>query len=545
MAVSKSSKPRRTSKRTTAGTITGWRAWAQLFAALLFLAILGGSALWWFHQQGYLLYFGDAQAHLNIARRIVDSRTPGFVQLGTVWLPVPHLAMLPFVSNDAWWRSGLAGGIPASCAFVIAGAFLFAAARRALGSGAAGFAVAAVFALNPNLLYLQSTAMTEPFFFAGLAGLLYFVVLFSQTGSLWAAVGAALLSNVASMTRYEGWFLIPFAGLAIFLSGQSGRIRAAAVFAVLASLGPLWWLGYNWYNYGDPLEFYRGPYSAKAIYQRALDQGMARYPGDHEWDKAWLYFREAAKLCAGSALVWLGLAGLIPALWKRAFIPLLLLSLGPFFYVWSMHSSGTPIFVPHLWPNSYYNTRYGLAALPLLAFAAGAIVAVVPNRFRSLAVPAVIAIAITPWLAHPDPENWICWKESEVNSNTRRAWTREAADYLKAHYRQHSGVFTSFGDMTGIFGQAGIPLRETLHEGNGPAWLAAATLPELFLFEEWVVAMAGDKVSTAMLRAGRFGSRYVRVKTIRSKDGPEIEIYRRDRNNEDEDPLYKSSRGEE
>ena len=33
---------------------------------------------------------------------------------------------------------------------------------------------------------------------------------------------------------------------------------------------------------------------------------------------------------------------------------------------------GTPIYVPQLWPNSYYNTRYGMAALPLLAFGGAA-----------------------------------------------------------------------------------------------------------------------------------------------------------------------------
>ena len=45
--------------------------------------------------------------------------------------------------------------------------------------------------------------------------------------------------------------------------------------------------------------------------------------------------------------------------------------LPPIFYVWSMHSGGTPIYVPGFGSASYYNTRYGLAALPLLAIAGG------------------------------------------------------------------------------------------------------------------------------------------------------------------------------
>ncbi len=91
-----------------------------------------------------LLYYGDAEAHLNIARRIVDSRTPGCDQIGTVWLPLPHLLMLPFVRNDWLWRSGLAGAIPSAICFVArrrlpvrgGAARVFGSARRGRGGRA-------------------------------------------------------------------------------------------------------------------------------------------------------------------------------------------------------------------------------------------------------------------------------------------------------------------------------------------------------------------------------------------------------------------------
>ena len=96
------------------------------------LAVLSFTAARWCLARGYTLYYGDAEAHLNIARRILDSRTPGPEQIGTVWLPLPHLLMLPFVMRDAWWRSGMAGVIPSAICFVLAGTFLFAAARRVM-----------------------------------------------------------------------------------------------------------------------------------------------------------------------------------------------------------------------------------------------------------------------------------------------------------------------------------------------------------------------------------------------------------------------------
>ena len=73
-------------------------------AVVALLAAIGISAAWWCFQHGYSLYYGDAEAHLNIARRILDSRTPGPEQIGTVWLPLPHVLLIPFVMRDAWWQ---------------------------------------------------------------------------------------------------------------------------------------------------------------------------------------------------------------------------------------------------------------------------------------------------------------------------------------------------------------------------------------------------------------------------------------------------------
>ena len=81
----------------------------QVVMGAVFLAFM---ALIFCFSRGYLLLYGDAVAHLGIARRIFDSRHPGLVQFGGVWLPLPHLLMLPFVQKMAWWQSGLAGAWP-------------------------------------------------------------------------------------------------------------------------------------------------------------------------------------------------------------------------------------------------------------------------------------------------------------------------------------------------------------------------------------------------------------------------------------------------
>jgi hypothetical protein len=495
--------------------------------AAVLLAAISACAIAFFYSKGCLLYYGDATAHINVARRILDSRTPGWEQVGTVWLPLPHLLMVPFVGIDSLWMSGLAGSIPCGLCFVLAGVLIFLAARRVFGDGAAAAAACLLLALNPNLLYLQAIPMTEAVFLACLAALLYCTVRFRETQSWGATIAAGLAALAASMTRYEGWFLIPFVALYFLVVARQRRLAHALVFGAIAALGPLYWFAHNYFFFDDALAFYSGPSSAKAIYQRALDANMARYPGDHDWRQAWLYLREAMLLCAGHPLVFMSLAGGLVALFRRAFWPLALLALAPLFYVWSLHSGATPIFLPHLWPHSYYNTRYALAALPLLAFAAAALVTIVPLRFRRIAATLVVVAAIAPWLAYPRMENWICWKESQVNSEARRAWTREGADYLRANYRRGEGIVTSFGDQTAIYQQAGIPLRETYSECNGRAWKAVMSAPQPPLHEKWAVAISGDIVARAIGRLQRAGPRYDLVKVIIVKGAPVIEIYRR------------------
>jgi len=473
---------------------------------------------------GWTLWYGDAQAHVNIARRVIDSRTPGIYQIGTVWLPLPHVLMLPLVGNDWLWRTGLAGAIPAAACFVIAGTLLFATVRGIFTSSAAAWASLAVFAFNPNLLYLQATPMTEPVFLATAMALLYTSVRFGESGSWTWAAAAGLAGAAGALTRYEGWFLLPFVAAFVLLKRRSNPWAKAALFCTLAGAGPAYWLAHNWYFFGNILEFYNGPWSALAIYRRGLRAGLARYPGDHNWSAAALYFARAAVNAAGLVPILIAVPGLLVALWRRAWWPLLFLALTPLFYLWSMHSGSVPIYIPSLWPHSLYNTRYALTVLALLAFAGGAAVLVAPpGPLRKLLAMAIAVAALVPWLLRPDPSNWICWKESQVNSVARRAWTAQAADVLDRDYHG-GGIVACFGDLTGIFGRAGIPLKETLHEGNVPAWDGAMARPDLMLDEEWAVAQQGDTVFKAVARSPRYRLMHV----INVPGAPTLYIWRRD-----------------
>src|ERR1017187_4791123 len=81
-------------------------------------ALVSLFSFFYYFRHSDLLLYGDAVAHINIARRVVDSQTPGLLQLGTVWLPLPHLLMIPFIFAKTMWRSGAGGSIPSMIAYV-------------------------------------------------------------------------------------------------------------------------------------------------------------------------------------------------------------------------------------------------------------------------------------------------------------------------------------------------------------------------------------------------------------------------------------------
>src|SRR6476469_10844584 len=113
-------------KRAAPKTDTDSLLVAQIAAAISIGAFL------YFLRQDQLTLFGDAVAHMNIARRVIDSRTPGLLQLGTVWLPLPHLLMLPFLLSNWMWKTGVGGSIPSMAAYVFGTVGIFRLVRGVL-----------------------------------------------------------------------------------------------------------------------------------------------------------------------------------------------------------------------------------------------------------------------------------------------------------------------------------------------------------------------------------------------------------------------------
>ncbi len=167
--------------------------------------LLGIWAAAYYSRLGLALAHYDARAHLVVARRILDSLCPGWQQIGAVWLPLPHLLNMLPVQVDGWYRSGASAIALSIGSMAVAAWALTRFTAATTGSVLAGAVGAALLMLNPNLLYLQSTPMTEPM----LIGTCMLAVMYTAewvaarglSGS--RAAGWAIVA--ACMTRYEAW----------------------------------------------------------------------------------------------------------------------------------------------------------------------------------------------------------------------------------------------------------------------------------------------------------------------------------------------------
>ncbi len=467
--------------------------------------------------KGYLLLYGDAVAHLGIARRILDTRNPGLIQLGGVWLPLPHLLMLPFVQRLDWWQNGLAGAWPSLLFFVLSVVGFYRLTRR-LVPPAWALVATAFYGLNPNLLYLSTTAMTEPLFLA----IIIWTTLLTMEGVSAIRAGKVkavnrtllllgLLIMAAVFTRYDGWIFgaTVWCVMAWQLYRSSIRQQVTAGFAIftlLAVAGPAMWLAYNQHFFHDPLDFMRGPYSAAAIEKRTTPPGSHHYPGWHApvW-AAVLYMRtsqlDAAAWETGFVVAALAIAGVVLAVRKRLELSSLLLWVPLPFYIYSIAFGSIPIFIPPLPPHSYYNSRYGMEMLPAFAVFAALALAWVQGQLlekRPLAArlmqPIVLfllaANAVTMMYRIP-----LVLKEAKMNSTSRMSFEGAIARELTS-FPAGSTILMYNSDHVGALQQAGIPLKQTISETDYDSWKVALAAPAQHA--AYVVAIDGDPVAAAV-----------------------------------------------
>ncbi|HEX6324813.1 MAG TPA: hypothetical protein VFZ36_13885 [Vicinamibacterales bacterium] len=194
-------------------------------------ALVAAAAAFIYARHDLAISHYDARAHLVVARRVIDSLTPGWHQIGAVWLPLPHVLNLVPVQWDWAYRTGASATL---ISVVCMGVSAFAGARlleRATGSRLAGAACAALLVTNVNVLYLHATPMTEPL-------LLALAFLAVERLDAWlrdpamSSVTPGLALFLLCLTRYEGWALtaaaMAIAALLLVIGAWNAGHRACA-----------------------------------------------------------------------------------------------------------------------------------------------------------------------------------------------------------------------------------------------------------------------------------------------------------------------------
>ena len=483
-----------------------WRipAPAHGAAAILILGVTCAS-LHFFYTRGLSNLYGDGLAHMEGARRIFDSITPGYEEIGSVWLPLYHLICAPLAINDFLWRSGLAGGLVSSTAFALTAYLLFRLGAEINRNLAAGLVALAGALMCPSFLYLASTPLTEPLALLWSVLVAYALFHYSQSGSWKSLAGAAAAAFLGTLTRYEGWNVLPFATLLVLLIRPypwKQRFLRALFFASVAGTGPLLWMIHNAYRYKNPFEFYNGLGSAKDIYAHQLATTAFAYPTDGSLLLSARYYLEDLKLVIGVWALELAVLGLVA--WcanlresRRGAVAVLLIIPLPF-YIEAMAHAAIPLYVPTLFPHTYYNLRYGVEMIAAVALFPSFVFS--PRLGKKLRVALLIIFVgllgrqfavMTAAGARELP----VVKEGILNTPCRAQRQRAIIEFLRGHY-DGKRVLVAVGKWPCMEPEVGIYFRNTLSSQNRKYGARMHTEPEKWV--DWIIRGEGDAIDSVM-----------------------------------------------
>ena len=465
-------------------------------------AIIGIAAAIAYARLDLTLSHYDARAHLVVARRVLDSLTPGWRQLGALWLPLPHLLNLVPVQWDWAYRSG---GVAVAISVISLAYGLGALARFLRRHGAATWtSVVAPLGIlaNPSVLYLQSTPMTEPLFIGVALAALDAVDVWIQRAGRGDMTRAGCWLAALALVRYEGWLVT--AGLLAIAAIEIDRPRhrSLAALAIYPAAAMILFLCLSRAATGSwfvTSGFFVPENPSLNKPMAALDQMVT-----------------GLRDLAGTAIPAAGLVGAVICvrlLTRRNTAALPLALVLPALLPLSAFAAGHP-----------YRVRY---MVPLIA-ASWALAGVGVSRlagFRQripVVALAVIAVIEAPPFATGVPMVIEAQRE-RPQQRERQAVTR----YLAQAY-DGTPILASMGSLGHYMQETaaiGLQLRQFLHEGNGDLWIGALERPRSHV--RWVLieerAEGGDVLAGRAREDPAFLDGFTRV-----AEGGGVALYRRD-----------------
>lgn len=452
----------------------------------------------YYYDQGLITAYGDSKGHLNIARRVVDSLTPGAAQLGGYWLPLLHILMLPTIGNDFLWNSGISGSIPNMISFVIAVYFIYRFGFELTKSKLSGLIATAVVGLNLNLIYMQTTPMTESLFIATITVGVYYFYRWIKYEHIPDGLIAAFFVLLSSLNRYEGWALtIGCVSLLVynwvinkFNKKQEGKI---ILFSSLACIGIFIWLLWGAVIFKDPLEFMHNDLSAGR--QIEATYTAVKPLGEGDVLQSVLINILSIKHTSGLILLLIFIISLVTYFIRKNIKIFRLENIFPFvlltpflFDVFTVYVGNVPIEVPELSkippPGDYFNIRYSLYSLPAIAI----FIAIISKKriIQALILLIVIVNYLFQFNFYTNFTKIVTLRDAGVLAAT---YDKQGLMWLKQNY-DAGLILASMGSLDGFMFDTGIKQKNFIVEGAYKIWEESLTDPTKHA--KWIIVSSGN-----------------------------------------------------
>ncbi len=462
-----------------------------LVILVLFLSFISVASFIYFLNNGLGLAYNDARSHLDIGRRVVEGLKPGLAQIGSVWLPLPHILMIPTVWNDFMWHTGLSGSLQSMVSFVGTGILIYLTLRRLAVGHFGRIAGVLLFALNINILYLQSIAMTELILIFTMTYGVYELIRWHQDDNILNLIKSSFWIMLSSLIRYDGWFLLLLASVLVIIHTIRKGVRRAEgtfiLFATLGGFGVALWVLWNQLIFKDALYFMLGPFSARAQ-QKQLEEAGVLITEHNLWlsTKVYLYslvynsyMIPAVLALAGSVMLWFDKKIKTPV--KIASIALLTPII---FNILALYLGHSVLFIQGISGSSWFNVRYGALGVTTIAIFSGFLV----DRLKKLRIIICGFLILITLVAFANFDA-VTIDDARVGSSQKNV--SEVSGWLTENTANKKGfILISAASHDAIIFSSGLPMKRFIHEGTGSYWESATSTPDNWA--RWIIMRSYD-----------------------------------------------------
>jgi hypothetical protein len=446
-----------------------------------------------YYSNGLAIAYNDARSHLDIGRRVVEGLKPGLAQLGSVWLPLPHVLMIPTIWSDFMWHTGLSGALISMVSFVVTGVVIYLFLKELNASVMARFFGVLVYVCNINILYLTSTAMTELLLLATMMLGCYFLLIWAKKEDILSLIKASFFVMLSTLVRYDGWFLLFFGAVVVsYLSFRRKGIKAAegyfVLFCTLGGFGVFLWLLWNLAIFKDPFYFAFGPFSAHAQQAQLETAGDLPTKGDLFLSvKIYLYALMYNAYTLPAILSVLGIFALLKdKLSSHAVKVASMALLAPLlFNIIALYLGHSVLFIQGISGNTWFNVRYGVTLIPSIAVFLGLLVDRIKS-FRWIAVGLWMIVTVFAFLNN----DAVTIDDATVGSSQKNV--SEVSGWLSQNAKDNEGfILISAASHDAIIFSSGLPMSKFIHEGTGAYWESATESPDRWA--RWMVMRTHDQ----------------------------------------------------